>query len=153
MIYFSETHLINDQVLDVDGFTWFGNNRKGLHKRAKKGSGGVGFLVKNEILNVYNVTVQDDMTDGILWLKFESRNSKETFFSCVCYLPPADSTRSIDANEFFDQLICQIHQYCKSSMFSICGDFNARCADFQDFIAGVDIIPERQVIDFTAKTW
>ena len=66
----SETHLINDQVLDVDGFTWFGNNRKGLHKRAKK---------------------------RIRW------------------------------------------------------DFNARCAVFQDFIAGVDIIPERQVIDFTVN--
>ena len=36
-------------------------------------------------------------------------------------------------------------------MFSICGDFNARCADFQDCIAGVDSIPERQVIDFTAN--
>ena len=36
-------------------------------------------------------------------------------------------------------------------MFSICGDFNARCADFQDVIAGVDNIPERQVIDFTAN--
>ena len=36
-------------------------------------------------------------------------------------------------------------------MFSICSDFNARCADFQDFIAGVDSNPERKVIDFTAN--
>ena len=32
----SETHLLNDQVLSLDGFTWFGNNRKGLHRKAKK---------------------------------------------------------------------------------------------------------------------
>ena len=41
----SETHLLNDQVLSVERFTWFGNNRKGLDRKAKKGSGGVGFLI------------------------------------------------------------------------------------------------------------
>ena len=56
-----------------------------------------------------------------------------------------ESTRNIDACEFFDNLICQIHRYCKDSMFSSLGDFNARCSDFEDFIAGVDPIPERNV--------
>ena len=143
--------MLNDQILSLDGFTWFGNNRKGLHRKAKKGSGGIRFLIKNDIFRAYDVTVQDDSTKGILWFKFRSQKSSDSFFTCVCYLPPTDSSRNIDANEFFDQHICQIHQYCKTSMFSMCGDFNARCADSQDFIAGVDNIPERQVIDFTAN--
>lgn len=113
----------------------------------------MGFLVKNDILKVFTVSVQDDSTEGILWLKFIARNGPGSFLTCVCYLPPIDSTRGIDANEFFDQLICQIHQYCKDSMFYICGDFNARCSDLQDFIAGVDSIPERQVIDFTTNKY
>ena len=49
--------------------------------------------------------------------------------------------------------MCQMHQYCKDPMFYICGDFNARCSDFQDFIAGFDIIPERHVIEFTANKY
>lgn len=61
-----ETHLRRDQVLGMDGFTWFGSNRKGLHKKAKKGSGGVGFLVKNDIFKAHDITVQDDSTEGIL---------------------------------------------------------------------------------------
>ena len=67
------------------------------------------------------------------------------FHVCVGYLPPQESTRNIEAGEFFDNLICQIHRYCKDSMFSSLGDFNARCSDFDDFIAGVDPIPERNV--------
>ena len=30
-------------------------------------------------------------------------------------------------------------------MFSSLGNFNARCSDFEDFIAGIDPIPERNV--------
>ena len=29
----------------------------------------------------------------------------------------------------------------------ICGDFNARCGDIQDFIEGVDNVQKRHVID------
>ena len=34
-------------------------------------------------------------------------------------------------------------------MFYICGDFNSRCGDLEDFIAGVDSIPDQNVIDYT----
>ena len=99
------------------------------------------------------VSVQDDSTEGILRLKFESLKKVSSFLTCVCYLSPIDSTKNIDANELFDQLMCQMHQYCKDFMFYICGDFNARCSDFQAFIAGVDNIPERHVIEFTANKY
>ena len=39
----AETHLLRDQLLEIDGYTWFGSNRKNIHIRAKKGSGGVCF--------------------------------------------------------------------------------------------------------------
>ena len=46
IIGIAETHLLNTQVNKIDGYSWFGNNRSNIHIRAKKGSGGVGFLVK-----------------------------------------------------------------------------------------------------------
>ena len=49
---------------------------------------------------------------------------------------------------FFDNLICQMHEYCKNATFYICGDLNARCSNFQDFIEGVDNIQDRNVVDF-----
>jgi len=38
-------------VLNINGYTckWFGYNRQEIHKNAKRGSGGVGFLIKKNI--------------------------------------------------------------------------------------------------------
>ena len=151
IIGIAETHLLNTQVIEIDGYSWFGNNRSNIHIRAKKGSGGVGFLVKNDIMGQYDVVIEDGTIEGILWLKFVSKCNKAELHTCVCYLPPHEFSRNIDADDFFDNLICQMHQYCKKEMFYICGDFNARCSDFNDFIEGVDTIQSRHVIDFTSN--
>ena len=36
-----------------------------------------------------------------------------------------------------------------AQLFYICGDFNGRCGNLEDYIAGIDHIPERDVIDYT----
>ena len=64
-------------------------------------------------------------------------------------MPPSDSTRNIDPGEFYDTLLFQIHNYCKDDFSYLCGDFDSRCGDLEDFIAGVDSIPDRNVIDYT----
>ena len=71
----------------------------------------------------------------------------------MCYLPPADSTRNVDVHEFYDTLLSQIHTYGTNSLFFMCGDFNSRCSDMEDFIPGVDDIVERNVIDFSANAY
>ena len=62
---------------------------------------------------------EDDTIEGILWLRFVSKCKKAELHTCVCYLPPHESSRNIDADDFFDNLICQMHQYCKNEMFFI----------------------------------
>ena len=151
IIGIAETHLMNEKLLEIDGYTWFGNNRKNIHIKAKKGSGGVGFLIRNDLSRQFNIMIEDDSVEGILWLKFVSKSNNTELHTCVCYLPPIDSTRNVDANEFFDNLICQMHEYCKNATFYICGDFNARCSNFQDFIEGVDNIQDRNVVDFSSN--
>ena len=49
IIGIAETHLKKCDVLSINGYKWFGNNRQELHKNAKRGSGGVGFLIKKNI--------------------------------------------------------------------------------------------------------
>ena len=46
-----------------------------------------------------------------------------------------------------------MHEYCKNATFYICGDFNARCSNFQDFIEGVDNIQDRNVVDFSSNKY
>ena len=54
----AETHFLGDQILQIDGYPWYGQNRKNLHKNAKRGSGGVGFLIRsNLMIFFYNVSI------------------------------------------------------------------------------------------------
>ena len=88
IIGIAESHLLNTQVIEIVGYSWFGNNRSNIHIRAKTRSGDVGFLVKNDIMGQYDVVIEDDTIKGILWLKFVSKCNKAELHTCVCNLPP-----------------------------------------------------------------
>ena len=91
----------------------------------------------------------DSSHEGIMWLHFQPTTDAKAFYFCVCYLPPSDSTRNIDHGEFYDTLLYQSFSHCNDKLLYICGDFNVRFGDLEDYIAGVDCIPERDVIDYT----
>lgn len=61
----NETHITGQYTIELDGYTWFGQNRK-THIRACRGSGGAGFLVKNTILFQYDVILVDKCNNGII---------------------------------------------------------------------------------------
>ncbi len=147
IIGIAETHLKGSDVLHVPGYQWFGQNRTALHHRARAGSGGVGFLVSECIVRAFNVSILDDATEGILWLQLQSKEDNFTYNVCVCYLPPENTTRDVDAQDFFETLLSHMHLFNNDGRFFICGDFNARCGDLDDFIGGVDDIPPRDVVD------
>ena len=149
----AETHLRVGEQIDLEGYSWFGHNRKLIHKNAKTGSGGVGFLIKNEVLNSFNVNVLNDVTEGILWIKLEHKFSDLVLLPCVCYLPPENSSRQIDPYSFFDSLLADFYSYQNSGTVFICGDFNSRCGDLEDFISGIDNIPHRNVKDFKTNMY
>ena len=128
----------------IDGYTCYSNNRQNININARRGSGGVAILVKNDISSCFKVTVLDDSVDGILWLKFE--NNEETFCVCTCYLPPENS-RYCNGQEFYTKLLEQVYLYQNTANLYITGDFNSRCGDCQDFIEGVDYVPLRAIID------
>ena len=95
IIGITESHLINNKIIDIENYKWFGNNRNQINTRAKTGSGGVGLLVKNDVANVMNINIEDTTTDGIIWVKFtENTPSDNQFYVCVTYLPPEFSARS-----------------------------------------------------------
>ena len=76
------------------------------------------------------------------WLEFIHKTVDISFKTCVCYLPPSNSTRGVDFEEFFNNLVTQVAEYQSDTQpFIICGDFNARCADIPDHIEGVDDLP------------
>lgn len=58
IISLNETHLVTDEVAELSGYSWFGNNRK-RHIHAPKGSGGVGLLVRTGLFQHFKISVVD----------------------------------------------------------------------------------------------
>ena len=86
-------------------------------------------------------------------LKLQHKISDYILIPCVCYLPPENSSRSFDVDSFYDHLLSCICEYQNCGNIYICGDFNSRCGDLDDFIVGVDVVPERKVVDYTTNSY
>ena len=140
IIALCETFLTEDNIIDIDNYSWFGNNRLNIDKHATRGSGGVGMLVKNEICKNYHIRKLDASFEGILWLKFVDKKDKnrdcEDLLLCVCYCPPSKSSRG-NITQSYDYLLTSVYMYYDSDTpCVITGDFNARIGDTQDFHEG-----------------
>ena len=72
---------------------------------------------------------------------------------CVCYLVPEFTTRNVNPQEYFDKLLCQIHVFQRDSNLMIFGGFNAPIGDSDNFIPGVDVLPERDIVDFQKNSY
>jgi hypothetical protein len=55
----TETHLSGIEKIQVDGYEWYGYNRKQIHNKAKKGSGGVGILINNQLKDTFEIRIID----------------------------------------------------------------------------------------------
>ena len=65
IICLCETFLRDEHSLNIEGYSWYGNNRKCISKRAIRGSGGVGVLIKQSVLNQYDIATVTDKYEGI----------------------------------------------------------------------------------------
>ncbi len=149
----AETFFTGKQKLKVKGYEWFGQNRKWIKKTAKRGSGGIGFLVHERMLEKFSVEVIDDEYEGILWLKFVGKNVCTVFTACVAYLVPQHSCRAVDGNDFYDTLLGKMYTYQNIGPMYICGDLNSRVGALTDFIEGVDDMSERDVVDYDVNAY
>ncbi len=55
----AESKLIGKSELDIPEYRWFGHNRLELHRNAKTGSGGLGFLVHESLFEWFNISLLD----------------------------------------------------------------------------------------------
>ncbi len=60
----AETHLADNKELGIHGYSWFSNSKTEKHKNAKWWSGGVGFLISNEVTENYNVLILSQKEKG-----------------------------------------------------------------------------------------
>ena len=88
-----ETWLKRDEEVVVKGYKWFGHNRKHLHRNAVRGSGGVGVLVRGEVLNSYQIEILGAEVEHMLWVKLNPGEEEQGLVLAVCYVPLESSSR------------------------------------------------------------
>ena len=152
IISINETwHKNKNDSIDIEGYTWIGHQRKTLNKRRKSGSGGVGFLVANDLYSDYNIKVEDDNYDGILCISVTSKHSDYSFIYATAYLPPENSMYGRDSASFFAYMSGLVYRFVDHDAFYVSGDLNARIGDLCDSIDEVDPVPLRVPIDYTVN--
>ena len=143
----SETHLKDGKNIDIQGFTWFGFNRTIRHVRAVRGSGGVGILIKNTVLNAFEVTYVDKSMEGIISMRLQDKVTKFNIFIMNGYLPPENSPHSCNSTDFFAYMLTQLYLNYDADFIMVCGDFNCRTGKMQDTLTDVDCIQPRDILD------
>ena len=61
--------------------------------------------------------------------------------------------KTLDVTSFYDKLLLDVYSYQDEGLVFICGDFNSRTGDLDDFISGIDDVPTRNVIDFSTNAY
>ncbi len=146
-----ETHLSenSDFAPKVNGYKLIRHDRLFVHRKAPKTWGGVGFLVREDILQSYECHTVDKGHEGILLVELIHRSIGTRLLFISCYLPPECSPHGRNSSEFYDYLtsIC----YSKLSEYDrviLCGDINARIGHSADTCTDIDIeLPKRVVLD------
>ncbi len=83
-----ETFLRGKSKLNIPNSKWYGQNHKWIRKIAKWGSGSIGFLIYERVLQKFVVVELDNDVKGIPWLMFTAKHLPIVFTECICYLPP-----------------------------------------------------------------
>ena len=60
-----ESHLPGSSEVFNKGYKWFGHNQRSVNVKDQKGSGRVGFLIKDSFLIDYNVSILHDSSEDI----------------------------------------------------------------------------------------
>ena len=148
IISLCETHMTGNDKIDLDNYKCFVHNRQYRHYNLNRTFGGVQVLVKNHVLNFYDVTITDKSYDGIICLKFVNKVSGYCFYVLSCYLPPSNSVWGRDGVAFYNHLLALLYSYSDADAIYIMGDLNSRFGNESETIEYVDsMLPERKIID------
>ena len=146
IICLSETHLTAGKNIEIPGYTWRGNNRR-KHVNAVKGSGGVGILFKDHILETQEITYMDKSMEGIITMNLKDKHTDFEILIICGYLPPENSPHSRNSTDFFAYILTQLYMNYDADFVLVCGDFNCRTGSLQDIIIDIDDIPLRDILD------
>ena len=155
ILVLQETHLKTNSLIKIPGYVSdnnYFNNRSETNVKAKKCYGGVAILFKNYLCNLFHIRLIDKSLDGVIAVEFTHKQTHSSFIVIGCYLPPEQSVWGRDSVGFYGHLLNLIYQNSEADYCYICGDFNSRVGNKQDYISLLDNLYDRSILDFTVNS-
>lgn len=129
-----ETWLDADYKVNVENYYAFSKCRNKSAK-AIRNSGGITVLVKNNLRRGVKF-LDKESSEEFVWFKLDKKffNLQYDVFCCSVYIPPQNSLREKRINiDHFSVLQDKIYNFSKKGKIILCGDFNARVGNLNDY--------------------
>ena len=136
----------------LPGFVCHNFCRRSVHRRAKRGSGGLVVFVRNSLVEFVEVAIRDDVEDRV-WLSLSGPllNSPKDVYLCLGYVAPQGS--SVHAEKLWHTIEEEAAAFAKKGWIILTGDFNARTGNERDYVANDSdeylSLPEDYSVDTT----
>ena len=91
----------------MERYKWSGNNRKHLYRKAVRGSGGVGVLIRGSVKH-NQIEILEAEIEDMLWAKLNQGEEEKGLVLAVCYVPPESSSCGRSSEECFQILAEQV---------------------------------------------
>lgn len=135
IIFLSETwltqHQLNINEIYFDNYEIVNAVRQKVHKKAKRGSGGLTIMYNPDTITV---NVVETKCDHFIVIEDNNTVKSESITVISAYVPPKDTTYvcSTCSNDYFDQLSLLVAKYRNNNLV-IVGDMNARTGLLKDY--------------------
>jgi len=123
IIAVSETWLKNDTTVNMDKFKFYGRNRKLSGTSGKKGHGGIGFFVRQYLVQYIHV-LDFPSFDGVMFIKIKEQGKTDLFIGCV-YAPTCTANKK-QIEDVYNELESLVQELKTKGDVILLGDFNAR---------------------------
>ena len=138
LICLVETHCSPSDLVYLEGYSVVSNTRP-KSKNAKKFTGGISILVKQEIRK--GIKFIEATHSEYLWLKLDKAffNLDEDIYVATVYISPSHSNFSNRQDDIFSLVKEDIAMYSRLGNCTVLGDFNGRTNTEPDFCADDNI--------------
>lgn len=135
IILLAETHMGYNDSVYINGYHYFQICRP--VSRNNRHYGGIAILTKSYIKNGVKILPITNTNYHWIQLRKEFFSLHKDIFICTVYYPPSSSRYLSDEDncELFQLIEKDIFAYQKLGDIIICGDFNARCGNENDFVS------------------
>ena len=153
-IILSDTWTSANSAVDYSNYCKIHCYRKYIHKRAKRGSGGIIIYYRESMEK--GVKLIKKSVDGVVWVKLDKAffGFERDIYMCCVYIPPEGSPmHGLLCEDIFESIYSDIIHFKDYGNVMLLGDWNCRTANKSDMVSLDCALPVEDTDDYENDTY